>query len=522
MKKSLKKMKKLIFPLLLLAIGTIFAQGKGDRFIIKNLNINNEHLNFGTTYFGKDKIVYSSADKKSNLLDLYIGSIAEDGEIVNSKKIPSLNSSTHESNVVFTKDQKTVYFTRSVHGKTNTLNTNNDRKATISIYKADVGASGKWENITPMPFNSELYDVAHPSLSIDGKKLYFISNMPGTLGDNDIFVVDVLSDGSFGKPKNMGPKVNSKHKEMFPHIDDKNILYFSSNRIDETYGGLDIFAVKIYESGKISDRLHLEPPINSIYDDFGYIFDEVKKQGYFSSSRETGKGFDDIYFFQETRPLLFDCYQEITGKVVDNRSGKTIPYADVTLKDGAGSDLEKMTTEKDGKYSFMKAVCDTDYQLLGEKKYYAQKLKKLITASRHNGQTLMKIPLEDDFIVKRRGKQMLNIYNINFDFDKSNIRPDAAMQLERVIVTMKRYPKMIIELGAHTDSRGKDLYNLILSNKRAKSVIEYITTHGVTSDRISGRGYGEKKLLNKCSNGAKCTEKEHELNRRSEFVIVTM
>jgi outer membrane protein OmpA-like peptidoglycan-associated protein len=479
-------------------------------------------LNFGTTFFGKDKIVYSTANKKNNLLDLYVGLIAKNGEIVESKKMSGLNTDTHESNVVFTKDKKTIYFTRSVYGKKNTLKTDKDRKATISVYKANISSSGKWTNVTPMPFNSEFYDVAHPSLNKENTKLYFISNMPGTLGDNDIFVVDINSDGSYGEPRNMGPKVNTEHKEMFPHIDDENVLFFSSDRKDESYGGLDIFAVKVYENGDVSERLHLEPPINSIYDDFSYIFDQNKKQGYFSSDRETGKGFDDIYFFTETRPLLFDCYQEIAGKVIDERSGKTIPYAYVALKDSGGNDIEKMTTEKDGKFSFQKAVCDTDYQLLGQKKYYADKLKEFITSSKHEGQTLMNIPLTDDFIVKRRGKKMLNIYNINFDFDKSNIRPDAAMQLERVIVTMKRYPKMIIELGAHTDSRGKDLYNLILSNKRAKSVINYITTHGITTERISGKGYGEKVLINKCSNRVKCTEKEHELNRRSEFVIVKM
>jgi outer membrane protein OmpA-like peptidoglycan-associated protein len=518
-------MKKIIFLLLwTLSISTILGQQQESRFLIKNIDINNKFLNFGTTFYGSNNIVYSSSNSKNGMLDLFLGSIDKNGEIVNSKKMPGLSTKSHESNVVFTKDQKTVYFTRSIYGKSNTLNTGKNRESTIAIFKADVAVSGKWTNITPMPFNSEYYDVAHPSLSSDNKKLYFISNMPGTLGDNDIFVVDVNSDGSFGRPKNMGSKVNSINKEMFPHIDDNNVLFFSSNRKDEAYGGLDIFAVKIYENGDISERLHLEPPINSIYDDFSYIFDHNKKHGYFSSNRKDGKGSDDIYFFTETRPLLFDCFQKITGTVIDNRDGKSIPFADVSLRDGDGNELEKITTGKDGKFSFSDAVCDTGYELLGKKKHYAEKIKQFITSSRHDGQTVMSVKLSDDFIIRRRGKMMLNIYNINFDYNESFIRPDAAAQLDRVVVTMNRYPNMVIELGAHTDSRGRDLYNLILSNKRAKSVISYIISKGISSDRISGKGYGERILLNDCTNANrnKCTDKEHEINRRSEFVITKM
>jgi outer membrane protein OmpA-like peptidoglycan-associated protein len=516
-------MKKNLFLLILFVSTFVFAQQQQSRFLIKNLKINNKFQNFGTTFYGneKNKVIYSSQDSKNSLLDLYIGDISKDGEIINSKKLQGLNTKSYESNVTFSKDGKTVYFTRSLYGKSNTIKKDKNKLATIAIFKADVTSGGKWVNVEPLSINGN-FDVGHPTLNKDNTKMYFTSNMPGGFGSTDIYVVDINPDGSFGLPKNMGEKVNSKYKEMFPAIDENNVLFFSSNRPDEGHGGLDIYAVKIYEDKKISDRLHLEPPVNSIADDFSYIFDHDKKRGYFSSNRDNGVGSDDIYFFTETRPLLFDCYQKITGNIIDGTTKTPIAFAEVVLQDGNGQVIEKQESSKKGDFTFEKAVCDTPYKLFVKKRHYGEALKEFITKSKHNGQTAIAIELYDSFIVKKRGIRMLNIDDINFDFDSDKIRPDAANQLDRVVNIMNRYPKMVIELGTHSDSRGKDLYNLVLSNRRAKSVIRYIIEHGISPDRISGRGYGEKRLLNHCKNGVKCTEAEHEQNRRSEFVIVNM
>ncbi len=516
-------MKKTFIYLLLATSIHSFAQQQVERFLIKNVKINNKFQNFGTTFYGidKNKVIYSSQDNKNALLDLYIGSISKDGEITNPKKLQGLNTKSYESNVTFSRDGKTVYFTRSLYGKENTLKKDKNKLATIAIFKADVTSGGKWINVEPLSINGN-YDVGHPTLNKDNTKMYFTSNMPGGFGGTDIYVVNIKPDGTFGLPKNMGEKVNSKYTEMFPDIDENNVLFFSSNRPDEGYGGLDIYAVKIYEDGSVSDRLHLEPPVNSIADDFNYIFDYNKKQGFFSSNRTRGIGSDDIYFFTETRPLLFDCYQEINGNITDATTKQPIAFAQVELQDGNGQMIESKESSKLGLFSFEKAVCDTPYNLQVKKRHYGDELKEFITKSKHNGQTSLAIELSDSFIVKRRGKRMLNIDDINFDFDSDKIRPDAANQLDRVVNIMNRYPKMKIELGTHSDSRGRDLYNLVLSNKRALSVVRYIVEHGIDSSRISGKGYGEKRLLNHCKNGVKCTEKEHEENRRSEFVIIEM
>ena len=528
-------MKKII--ILLLLISTVFVQAQSqtkkqdstkkklnERFIVKNIAINNEFSSYGTTFYGNDKIVYAAQNDKKSKLNLYQGTIGNDGEILNPKRIESLSSKSFDSNVTFTKDGKSVYFTRSVWGKTNTVKTNRDRNATISILKADITATGEWTNIEEMPFNSRKYDVGHPTLNSDGTKLYFTSNMPGTVGATDIFVVDVLGNGNYSKPENMGEKINSTYKEAYPYIQG-NILYFSSYRKDDAYGKADIYAVKLYKDGTVSDRIHLAPPINSIADDFSYIFNAEKKQGYFSSDRSRGQGADDIYTFTETRPLIFDCYQDIEGEVVDLKSGEPVPYAEVKLVDAFGKELEVITTEKDGKFSFKKVVCSANYEISAERKHYGLRSKSFVTLGRNNGVTEITITLSDDFIVQKRGKKMLNIFNIHFDYDQSKITNRAAGQLNLVVETMKRYPRMVIELGGHTDSRGPDAYNLKLSDARAKATVDYIINKGgISSDRISGQGYGETRLLNNCDNANKnkCTKFEHEKNRRSEFVIVRM
>ncbi len=495
-----------------------------ERFKIHNVDINNEFPSFGTTFFKEDQVIYSAQNDEDSRMDIYQGSIASDGQILNSRKIKSVSTKSYESNVTFTNDGKTVYFTRSLYGKVNSKKHKKNIRASIAILKASVAPNGDWTNVKELPFNSKNYDVGHPALNSDGTKLYFTSNMEGTVGSTDIFVVDVLQDGTYSKPENLGEKVNSKYKEAYPHFND-GVLYFSSYRKDDAYGKADIYAVKIYEDGSISDRIHLSPPINSIADDFSYIFNSKTKQGYFSSNRIRGKGADDIYSFNETRPLIFDCYQNIDGEVVDLMTGSPVPFAEVILFDAFNQEIGRMSTEKDGKFFFKNVVCSSNYEISAERKHYGIKSKDFVTLARHNGVTQVTIPLSDDFIIQKRGKKMLNIFNIHFDYDSSVVRADAQTQLNQVVGTMKRYPRMVIELGAHTDARGGDAYNLKLSHARALSTIRYIVDKGgIAQDRISGKGYGESRLLNHCDNkkARKCTNLENETNRRSEFVITRM
>lgn len=513
---------KKIYTLAVFLIGFIIslnAQTNKDQYhySIKNLSINTDLSNFGTSFYGSDKLIFSQPAKRkfiiSNVwkpngqpyLDLYIGDIQKDGEITNIKKFSSkLNTRYHEADVCFSKDKKAVYFSRSnFHDgqyKKDSLGVNR-----IKLFRAVVGPNNEWTNVEPLPFNNDNYSVGHPTLSDDGKTLYFASDMPGTLGKTDIFKVSINSDGTYGNPVNLGPKINTPEREMFPFVSGNNELYFSSDG-RQGYGMLDIFEADINDDGTYNDPVNLGTEINSAQDDFAFIINNKTHKGYFSSNRSEGKGDDDIYFFKQT-PII--CKQNINIIVINKQTKEAIPNAVVNIiKDK--ENLLDVNVDKDGKYIFV-ADCNTKYSFGGNKMYYYPAVLKTITTSAKNNDT--------QTVVLEMNRILIDINTIYFDFDKHNIRPDAAVELDKVVAYMKKYPTLKVEVGSHTDSRGSAKYNEELSEKRAESTVEYIVSKGIDSNRITAKGYGERNLVNKCSNGVKCTKEEHQLNRRTEFVI---
>ena len=501
-----------------------------DRYVIKDLNINNAYSNFGTSFYGPDKLIFAQPEKRNYIisnvwktnnqpfLDLYVGDIAQNGELVNVQKFSSkINTRFHEADVCFSKDTKTVYFSRSNyyngHYGKDSLGINR-----IKMFKATVEQNGEWSNIVPMPFDNDNYSVGHPALSEDEKTLYFISDMPGTLGKTDIFKVAIYSDGTYGTPVNLGPNVNTPEREMFPYVDGNDELYFSSDGRNG-YGGLDIYMSKILSDGSVVEPINLGPSINSAQDDFAFIINKEKREGYFSSNRINGKGDDDIYYFHEEIPAVYVCNQTINLIVKNKRNGEVIPNATISITKDGNTKLDDVIVNNEGTYSFA-ADCKANYKFESAKKFYIP-TSKLVSTSDKN-EVLQNVVLEmlpDEFVVVR-DKILIDIKTIYFDYDKFDIRPDAAHELDKVVAIMKKYPELKVEAGSHTDSRGPDKYNDILSEKRAESTVEYIISKGISADRIHGKGYGERQLVNNCSNGVKCTEEQHQLNRRTEFVIV--
>jgi outer membrane protein OmpA-like peptidoglycan-associated protein len=450
-------------------------------------------------------------------LDLYEGTIAKDGEITNVKKFSSkINTKFHESDVTFSPDLKTVYFSRSnyLNGKykKDTLGVNR-----IAMFKATVNPNNEWSDIEPMPFNNDNYSTGHPSLSEDGKTLYFTSDMPGTIGGMDIFKVSVNEDGTYGTPVNLGIEVNTPGKEIFPFIDG-NDLYYSTDGRPDGRGMLDIYVNRITADG-ILPAVNLGDNINSNRDDFAFIIDKEKRSGYFSSNRINGKGDDDIYYFHEEIPLVYECNQTITVLIKSKKTGEIIPDANLNIYKGDELVVESEKVNDKGEYVY-NADCKTTYKVEGSEKYYITTSKVLKTTKKNKADQKVELYLPTDEFIVLRDKVMIDINTIYFDYDKFNIRRDAALELDKVVAIMKKYPKLIVESGSHTDSRGPDRYNDILSDKRAKSTVDYIISKGISPDRISGKGYGERQLTNGCSNGVRCTEEQHQLNRRTEFVIV--
>ncbi|KRD61005.1 flagellar motor protein MotB [Flavobacterium sp. Root935] len=508
------------------------------RFEISSINVNSESSDFGSSFLNNN-LVFSSARKigkakgktfkwtNKSFTNLYIAPIDADGNVYNPVLLnKEINSKFNESTPVFTKDGKTMYFTRNnyLDGKRG----KDDKNITLlKLYKANL-VDGNWVNITELPFNSDRYSTAHPALSLDEKRLYFASDMPGTFGQSDLFSVLINADGSYGRPENLGPSINTEGRETFPFISADNELYFATDG-RPGLGGLDIVVSKILETGTFDQVQNIGEPVNTKFDDFAFIIDSNSRKGYFSSNKKGGAGSDDIYKFTETRKLV--CERTLTGTVRDSRQGEKIEGAKVTLYDQNNKLLQEFITGTDGVYSF-KVNCGQKYSVRVERKMYPVKENTILISAVLDNKldfTLEKVniagiemPELKTIKVGTDLAKTLNISMIYFDLGKWNITDAAEIELKKILAVMQEYPQMKIDIRSHTDSRSSAKSNLILSDKRAKSIVSWLVKNGVDSTRLRGKGYGESKLINKCKDGVKCSEAEHLLNRRSEFVILSM
>ena len=424
-----------------------------------------------------------------------------------------------------------MYFTRN-NFINNEVKTNGEQTVLLKIFRASKDKSGRWGDVQEMPFNSNIHSVAHPALSPDGKYIYFTSDMKGTIGASDIYRAPILKSGGYGKPENLGERINTPGRESFPFISDDNILYYSSDGFPGL-GGLDIFAVKLDEKGEpITKPINIGRPANSSDDDFCYVINTHTHIGYLTSNRPEGRGSDDIYSFYEHTPLRFTCQYNLSGVVRDATTSEVLPAAKVSLWDANSTLLEETTANNEGHFSFLYTADCGDLQLLlkGEKEKYFSAEQTLALNSQKEVVAevrLTPMPVEEKKEEKKIDvgtdlAKVLQIENIYFDYNKSNIRKDAAIQLAKIVAIMKEHPTMKVDVRLHTDSRGSDKYNLALSERRAKSTVKWITSRGIKKNRISGKGYGETQLVNDCANDVPCTEEQHQANRRSEFIIISM
>ena len=753
-------MKNIILLFLVLISFEGFSQDSPGVYTIKNAKINTTFSDFGTAFLGDNKVVFASPKEGFTLnreenssqpfLDLYMGEVTDDGQLIRKQKLPGdINTKFHEGMVSFSKDMKTVYF--SANGKIKKAkrkakkNIKTKNTITIQLFKATIDENGEWGNLEMLPFNSDDFSTGHPVLNRDDTKLYFVSDRPESYGKTDIFVVDIYGDGTYSEPVNLGPKINTAEREMFPFIGKDNVLYFSSDGIPG-YGELDVFASKVFDN-TVSDPINLEAPVNSEMDDFAYIINDTKHKGYFSSNREGGKGDDDIYAFTASPPIYIECEQEISGVVKNIDTQELIPNVQIMLFDENGTKLKSFfSSENDASFSFMQS-CNTTYTLKGYLEGYligemdiktvndlnadpieivmnmsvdpttvvnpiaeaseasgadeaavvavvAEEADKAIETTNEvietqeeaiaqsefseqaiedmdehqeamaqskatedkdehqeamaqseaketagavaaevlqesdpeeetkvqsevaeeaneaveaqqdamvqselTEQSIEDIDEQQEAIAQSEAKETagavsaedleesdpkeettaqsevaegvydeedaaeelnsgegqntraktevlagnsktqnsdlalnhkqdpaelnnIHINTIYFDFDKHDIRYDAQLEMDKLVKILKAYPQMKIKVSAHTDIRGTRKYNAGLSDRRADKTVEYLVKKGIESDRITGMGFGETQLAEKCTKQNPCTGFQHQLNRRSEFLIM--
>ncbi|WP_026724714.1 OmpA family protein [Flavobacterium sasangense] len=483
-------------------------KGQAKLYDIAKSDISSDKTDFGAVLTNDNNVYFASArntsKRNSNFndepyLDIYKATYNANGTISEAVAVDNLNTKWHDGPVSITNDGNTMYYgSESFNEKEYVKDKAKKAKfGKIYLYKA-TKQGDTWSNSKPLPFNNKEYDVRNPSISKDGKTLYFSSNMPGGFGGEDIWKVSVNGD-EYGTPENLGAKVNTEANESFPFITDDNVLFFSSNG-KTGFGGLDVFKMDL---NKGSEAMNVGEPVNTSKDDFAFTYNATKKVGFFSSNRD---GVDNIY---KADPV---CNVQALVRVKDAKTGKVIEGATVLLVDEKQKTVSNQTTALNGE-TLTGVLCNTAYSAQVSKQGYESGVFEVAKAE--NEQVVVEALLTPIMpIITEREVILQPIY---FEFNKSNITAEGATELDKLVMVMNEYPNMVIFAKSHTDSRGSDKYNMNLSDRRAKSTVQYLISKGIAKDRISGQGFGESEPKVACK---PCTEEQYAQNRRSEFLIV--
>ena len=501
---------------------------KGDTlYDIRNLDFNSAYADFGGDFDENGAFIFTSArydrDKKiydrdnTPYLSIYkIGfPLTDSSEMVNLYS-KDLESQYHDGTATFSPNSDYFYYASSYQsGKQKVYE--GDKRNYFKIYRVDLTAKRFKKEL--LPFNGDAYSTGHPYISEDGTKLFFASDMPGGYGKADIYVCDIYEDGSFSKPKNLGPKINTITDDFFPFFVD-DVLYFSSGG-HVGFGGLDMYK-SYFKDGIYGTPINLGPVMNTNSDDFAYLEGDEPNKGFFSSDRPGGKGGDDIYAFNYN---LAKCVQYISGTVYDLETKEPIKGAKVTVYDEDGKEYARIETGDDGSYS-VELLCESTYTIEARKAGYSEDqldFETDVLPDRKMNMVDFRLKDLSEIFVTDGDIEKIRIDPIYFEYYRYNITDVAAIQLRRVIEVMDAYPEMIIKIESHTDQRGTDYFNKTLSTNRANSTKDWLIENGIDPARIqSAIGYGESQPINICDEeGKTCTELEYSENRRSEFIVVS-
>ena len=483
-------------------------KGQSKLYNIAKSDVSSDKTDFGAVLTNDNNVYFASArntsKRNSNFneepyLDIYKATYNANGTISDAVAVDNINTKWHDGPASITSDGNMMYYgSESFNEKEYVKDKAKKSKfGKIYLYKA-TKEGDKWSNSKPLPFNNKEYDVRNPSISKDGKTLYFSSNMPGGFGGEDIWKVAV-NGNEYGTPENLGAKVNTEANESFPFITDDNILFFSSNG-KQGFGGYDVFKMDL---NKGTAAMNVGEPVNTSKDDFAFTYNATKKVGFFSSNRD---GNDDIY---KADPI---CNVQALVRVKDAKTGNVIEGATVMLVDEKQKTISNQTTALNGE-TLTGVLCNTAYSAQVSKSGYESGVFEVAKAE--NEQVVVEALLNPIMPIITEKEVILQ--PIFFEFNKSNITAEGAAELDKLVMVMNEYPNMVIFAKSHTDSRGSDKYNMNLSDRRAKSTVQYLISKGIAKERISGQGFGESEPKVACQ---PCNEEQYAQNRRSEFLIV--
>jgi outer membrane protein OmpA-like peptidoglycan-associated protein len=513
-------MKRTLFFLIFILPIYSIAQNSSNFFDnvtikVEKTQVNTSASDFGPAFVGNelwfsaftaeeiDKI--NQGNTKNVFYNLYSVPLDMEGIITGGKKdrLAELSAGYHSGPVSYCESTGELFLTLS--------NYENPEIKNVVFQKANIPlkivilkkSGGQWKETGELPFNNSSYSVGHPAISLTGDTLYFASNIPNKgMGGTDIYMT-VRQNGSWSEMKNLGDEINTPGDEMFPFFDMKNTLIYASDGKSDSKGGLDIYYTTI-SGNDFEIPVNLEQ-INSSGDDFGMVIHSNGKTGYFTSNKEGGEGDDDIY------KVLLEGKFELELLVRDKKTLSPVSSAKINFSDNMSRYTDNngiITRDLDD---------DSDYTATSDVQGYMNESVSFTTKYKPFGIIKEVINIE-----KVEVGQKFVMENIYYDFDKWDIRPEAAEELDKLVKIMKDNPSWKVELSSHTDCRGNDSYNMKLSQKRAESAVDYIVSKGISRNKITAKGYGESQLVNHCDDGVECTEEQHQMNRRTEFEIIEM
>ncbi|MBT8304594.1 MAG: OmpA family protein, partial [Bacteroidia bacterium] len=486
----------------------------GSDYSILTTAINTKYSEIGSGMF-KGKLIMVSSKKIGALgngvdpntgqpfTDLFCIDIKKDGQLKRPLLFSRiLNTKGNEGQVAFSEDEKTIYFTRSTR----------ENSKNYQLYKADLmeNSNGNWINIQHLDVSSDYHSVENPFIR-DGH-LFFASDRLGGFGGFDLYSAKIKEDGSLEEAVNLGENVNSTKDEKYPFLTKEGkYLYFSSTG-HKTVGGFDVFASRVI-NGEYRSPKNLGTEFNSKNNEIAFFLTK-DNQGYVSSNKNSGEGNYDIYRFYKE-----DIKQLLKGVVVDAETQIPLPNSEVVLVDEEGREIGRQVTNENAEYDFPVVPFDI-YKITVLKDGFVESTIEFEAdkGSRFTYTKNLELNPEIASIKEVDDKLMIVVENIYFDFDKSTIKDESTISLNKVVDILNGNPEMKIEINAHTDSKGKNSYNLELSENRAASAMKYLISKGIDANRLVSKGYGETQPLVDCKND--CTDAEDQINRRIEFVII--
>lgn len=489
---------------------------KNEQVKLSAVSFNSNYSDYGA-FATNNSLLFTSSRPISNNKNIdrwtneFFTSILEisssEEQMVVPMELEHFSQFVNHSSAVLSNDRMTMFFTINNVSSKGKKRHNKKGDSLLKIFKATKNVNGTWGKIEELSINSDDFNTAHPSLSPDEKYLYFSSDRPGGYGESDLYKVELSNLTPINQVINLGETINTGGRETFPFITEETLYFSSDYRIG--FGGLDIFKVNIKANDSYGEVQNLGEQFNSPFDDFAY-FKLTKNSGYISSNRPNDLyKSDNIYAFSI-------CGTEFFGKVKDQQTLNGIGNSMLRFQVKDKKQIFDLLTDEKGSFYTEELMCNEEYAIVVESKGYESKTIHV------SFDDMITVKEQDILLTLLNDRQWndIKIDPIFFNFDRALIRLESVATLNKLLTILETYPKAKIEVRSHTDSRGSDAYNLILSEKRARETTQWLIDNGIDKTRITYKAMGESELLNNCDNSTPCSNEKHAVNRRSEFKII--